>query len=419
MESIFKKYMKGDPVIWAVFIILCGLSIVEMYSASSTLAYKAASYTDPVMKHAMFLGLGILIVFMIQFLKLFQIRILAYVGILISIVLLILVMFKGHSENDATRWISIAGIQFQPSEIAKLSLIILVADFLSRIKNNKTDESLYFRLTIIFTGIVCLLILFENFSTAFLLFMVVFVLMFVGNISLKKLGLIIAALLVVGLLSYGLIKLFPEKTKTPENTSASAEKSKPKLFHRVYTWVGRFEDHFGKDSTETSKYEITDDNLQVQHGKIAIAKGGLLGVFPGNSVERDFLPQAYSDFIYAIIIEETGMAGGIFVILLYLILLFRAGTLATKSPTVFPAIMVIGLSLMLVTQSFMNMAVATSLIPVTGQPLPLISRGGTSIIVTCIYFGLILAITRQLKEDSNKSSAEEKDMVVVDLEELK
>ena len=150
-----------------------------------------------------------------------------------------------------------------------------------------------------------------------------------------------------------------------------------------------------------ARYEINDDNRQVQHGRIAIARGGVFGVFPGNSVERDFLPQAYSDFIYAIILEEMGFVGGLVVILLYMALLFRAGRIATESPTVFPAILMIGLSLMIVLQAFVSMSVATSLGPVTGQPLPLISRGGTSILITCIYFGIILGITNQIKKEKN------------------
>jgi cell division protein FtsW len=407
MESFIKKYLKGDPVIWWVFFFLCAFSVLEMYSASSTLAFKARSYNDPVLKHIMFLSLGIALAITIQFLKFFQIRFLAYLGTIVSIILLVLVMFKGTSANDASRWIEIGGIQFQPSELAKLSMIVLAADFISRIKNQKTDEPVYFKLTLFFLGVICLLILFENLSTAVLLFTVVFIMMYIGNISWKKLALLIASLVLVGGITFAIFKAIPENTSTP------------KLFHRVYTWVNRIDEHFGKDETEEAKYEINDDNLQVQHGKMAVARGGIFGVFPGNSVQRDYLPQAYSDFIYAIIVEETGMVGGIFVILLYLILLYRAGRLATKSPTVFPAVLVIGLSLMLVIQAFINMAVATSLIPVTGQPLPLISRGGTSIVVTCIYFGLILAITRQLKEENEKPVIKEKEIAEVDLDELK
>ncbi len=397
--------MKGDSILWIVFIFMCLVSIIEMYSASSTLAYKAANYTTPVLRHVLFLLTGVGLVFFVQFLKLYQIRIFSYIGLMISVILLIFVMFKGQSANDATRWLSIGGFQFQPSEIAKLSLIIVVADLISRIKNKKTDEWKYFGNILLLLVVICPLILLENFSTAFLLFFVVFVMMFVGNISVFKLGLLATTIVVVGVLAFGAIKTIPKE-------------SMPKMFDRAYTWVGRIERHLNETEGKTAKYEITDENLQVQHGRIAIARGGFFGVFPGNSVERDFLPQAYSDFIYAIILEEIGMIGGIFVILLFLILLFRAGRIATKSSTVFPAILVIGLSLMLVIQAFVNMAVATSLIPVTGQPLPMISRGGTSIIVTCIYFGVILAITRQLKEEQQKTPKIEEKIPVVNLDEL-
>ncbi len=405
MESFLRRYMKGDSILWIVFVFMCLVSIIEMYSASSTLAYKSANYSAPVLRHVLFLLTGVVLVFIVQFLKLYQIRLFSYLGLIISVVLLIFVMLKGQSANDATRWLSIAGFQFQPSELAKLSLIIVVADFISRIKNKKSDESKYFVIILILLGVVCSLILLENFSTAFLLFFVVFVMMFIGNISIIRLGLLAGIIVVVGVLAFGAVKAIPEK-------------SMPKVFDRAYTWVGRIERHFDKTEDKTAKYEITDENLQVQHGSIAIARGGFFGVFPGNSIERDFLPQAYSDFIYAIIIEEIGMFGGIFVILLFLILLFRAGRIATKSPTVFPAILVIGLSLMLVIQAFVNMAVATSLIPVTGQPLPMISRGGTSIIVTCIYFGVILSITRQLKEEQQNTPKSEEKIPVVSLDEL-
>ena len=191
----------------------------------------------------------------------------------------------------------------------------------------------------------------------------------------------------------------------------------------AYTWVARIDRFTSDKGGEEDKYEITDDNRQVQHGRIAIARGGFFGVMPGNSIERDYLPQAYSDFIYAIIVEELGLFGGIFVILLYLILLFRAGRIATESPTVFPAVLVIGLSLMIVIQAFVSMSVATSLGPVTGQPLPLISRGGTSILITCIYFGVIFGITRQIKEDGQPvdetmDEKPEDKIPVVNLEEL-
>jgi cell division protein FtsW len=193
------------------------------------------------------------------------------------------------------------------------------------------------------------------------------------------------------------------------------------MFKRAYTWVARIERHSDKEG-KNNKYVINDKNRQEKYGQIAIARGGLFGVMPGNSVERDYLPQAYSDFIYSIIVEEMGLIGGFFVILLYLILLFRAGKIATNCSSVFPAVLVIGLSLMIVIQTFINMSVATSLIPVTGQPLPLISRGGTSILITCIYFGIILGITRQIKSEQlpvdENFTAQEDTLKVVNLESL-
>lgn len=410
MDSLLKKYLRGDATLWIAFIMLCVVSIIEMYSASSTLAYKAASHTAPMLRHVGFLAGGALIAIIVHLIPYRFIRLLSYVGLMLSVFLLILVQFKGQSENDATRWLVIGGVQFQPSELAKLSVIIVAADFISRIKDPKTDENRYFWSVMIMLGIICPLILIENFSTAGILFGVVFIMMFIGKISLKKLGIIIGGIIVAAIFGYGAVKAIPQD-------------SMPKPLKRAYTWTSRIDKFFVDDEKVEDKYAINDDNLQVQHGKIAIVRGGIFGVMPGNSVERDFLPQAYSDFIYAIIVEETGVFGGVFVMLLYLILLYRAGRIATESPTVFPAVVVIGLSLMIVIQAFVNMAVATSLGPVTGQPLPLISRGGTSILITCIYFGVILGVTRQIKEEGQPEDTEmnakpEEVIPVVNLEEI-
>jgi len=382
METLFKKYLKGDTTLWVVFLALCIVSVIEMYSASSTLAFKAANHAGPVLRHVMFLGGGVIIAFVLHMIPYRFIRICSYLGLLLSIIMLVFVLFKGHSENDAARWLVIGGVQFQPSELAKLSVIIVAADMISRIRDNAKEEWIYFRNTIIMLIITCGLILLENFSTAAILFIVVFMMMFIGRISFKYLGSLAGILLILLVLAFGAVKAIPEH-------------SMPKPFKRAYTWVNRIERHGDKDK-RAEKYVITDKNRQEKYGQIAIARGGIFGVLPGNSVERDYLPQAYSDFIYSIIVEEMGLIGGIVVIILYLILLFRAGRIAMNCSSVFPAILVIGLSLMIVLQTFINMSVATSLIPVTGQPLPLISRGGTSILITCIYFGVILGITRQI-----------------------
>lgn len=410
MDSLLKKYLRGDATLWIVFIMLCVVSIIEMYSASSTLAYKAANHTAPMLRHVSFLAGGALLAIGVHLVPYRYIRLLSYLGLILSVFMLIWVLFKGTSENDATRWLVIGGVQFQPSELAKLSVIIVAADFISRIKNPETDEKKYFWNTMILLAVICPLILLENFSTAVLLFGVVFIMLFIGRVSLKRLGFVAGLLLVLLVVGFTAVKVIPQDKM-------------PAAFDRAYTWTARI-DRFTNDKGETEdKYQITDENRQVQHGRIAIARGGVFGVMPGNSVERDYLPQAYSDFIYAIIVEELGLIGGIFVILLYLILLFRAGRIATTSPTVFPAVLVIGLSLMIVTQAFVSMSVATSLGPVTGQPLPLISRGGTSILITCLYFGIIFGVTRQIKEEGQPVDKEmdekpEDTTPVLNLEEL-
>lgn len=410
MDSLIRKYLRGDTTLWIVFIMLCVVSIIEMYSASSTLAYKAANHTIPVLRHASFLAGGALIAILVHLIPYRYIRLSAYIVLAFSFLMLIVVLFKGHSENDASRWIVIGGFQFQPSEFAKLSVIIVAADFISRIRDSKTDEKKYFWSTLIMLAIICPLILVENFSTAVILFGVVFLMMFIGRVSIKRLLILMGSLILALVLGFGAIKAIPQEKM-------------PKAFDRAYTWIARIDRFSDASDRKDDKYIITDENRQVQHGRIAIARGGIFGVFPGNSVERDYLPQAYSDFIYAIIIEEMGLGGGLVVILLYLILLFRAGRIATQSPTVFPAVLVIGLSLMIVVQAFVSMSVATSLGPVTGQPLPLISRGGTSILITCIYFGIIFGITRQLKEeghpvDNTMDEKPEDNIPVINLEEL-
>lgn len=402
MNEMIKKYLRGDNVLWAVFIGLCIISTIVMYSASSTLAYKAISHTAPMLRHVLFLAGGAVIAFLVHLVPSKYIRIFAYLLLLISLFTLVLVLVKQKAVNDASRWLQIGGFQFQPSELGKLSLIIIAADFIARIKNSAVNERIYFRILMIITGVVVFLIMLENFSTAAILFLIVYIMMYVGKVSWKKLVLLVAVLAGVMVMGYALVKVVPQSKM-------------PGMFDRAYTWVNRIDRFVTEKENPESKYIINDENLQVQHGRIAIARGGFLGVMPGNSVQRDFLPQAYSDFIFAIILEELGLAGGIIVILLYMILLFRAGRIATQSKSVFPAILVIGLSLMIVVQAFVSMAVATSLGPVTGQPLPMISRGGTSILITSIYFGVIFGIARQIKEESaSKKSVGHEPVVIED-----
>jgi cell division protein FtsW len=296
-------------------------------------------------------------------------------------VLLILTPFIGESVNNADRWISIMGFTIQPSEIAKISLMGTIAFLLS--KQNGHNDGILFKWMIGLMIVVCGIIAVDNLSTAVLLFGVCYLLMFIGNVKITRLLKVAGVGIAIILLFVLLLNIIPE----------SWTDSGP--LNRLGTWQNRIT-HFGeaKEMTEEEYFTITDENYQVAHAKIAISNGGVFGVFPGNSTERDFLPQAYSDFIYAIIIEEMGLLGGMFVLLLYLVILIRGGIIARKTEKLFPKYLVMGSALMLSIQAFINMAVAVNLIPVTGQPLPLISRGGTSTLITCAYFGLILSADR-------------------------
>lgn len=387
MGNLFTKYLKGDTTIWIVFIILCVFSSIELYSASSTLAFKAANHTAPMLQHVSFLAFGALLAYFVHLVPYKYVRILAYLGLIVSFFLLIYVLVRGESANEASRWIRIMGVQFQPSEIAKLSLIIVIADFISRIRTNPGYEKKYFIWILAVSGVIIGLIFLENFSTAAILGLVVFFMMFIGQISLKKLGGIMGAIVAVLLVGYLAVNIIPEEKM-------------PGAFHRAYTWVARVERSV--QETDENKYVMKDENLQVQHGRIAVARGGFFGVMPGNSVERDYLPHAYDDFIYAIIVEEMGLAGGIFVMFLFLVLLFRTGQIATVCKSTFPAMLVTGLGLLITLQATVNMFVGSGFGLVTGQPLPLISRGGTSILVTCIYFGIILGVIREIKSENDK-----------------
>lgn len=403
MEGIFRKYLKGDTTIWLVFIILCVFSIIELYSASSTLAFKAANHTAPMLQHVAFLIAGAFFAFLVHLIPYKYIRLLAYPGLALSLILLIYVQFKGQSANEAARWIRIFGIQFQPSELAKLSLVIVAADLISRIRSAPKEENKYFYWLIGSTVVICGLILIENFSTAAILGSVIFFMMFIGQISWKKLVTILGIALASLFIGFILVKTVPEK-------------SMPKAFERAYTWVNRVERKSAEKDAD--KYVINDKNLQVQHGRIAVARGGIFGVFPGNSVERDFLPHAYDDFIFAIIVEEMGLLGGIFVMFLYLVLLFRTGQIATVCEKNFPAMVVTGLGLIITLQATVNMIVGSGFGLVTGQPLPLISRGGTSIIISCIYFGIILGVIREIKAEKVTPQSPEKEVEEIKIEEL-
>ncbi|MDR1517009.1 MAG: FtsW/RodA/SpoVE family cell cycle protein [Dysgonamonadaceae bacterium] len=395
-SSKFIKIFKGDKVVWAVFLALCVISLVEIFSATSTIVYKYQNQWAPILRHGMFLMGGVGVILLIHNVPYRYFSSLFFV-LFVSIILLILTPIIGATINGSERFISVFGLfTIQPSEIAKISLMGTIAYLLSR--QNGINDGTLFKWMIGLMVVVCGIIAMDNLSTAVLLFVVCFMLMFIGGVKLLRL----AKVSVVGV---GLVIVLVLALKfIPESAFEKGPLS------RFGTWQARIERFFGGTnlSDEADEFTITDENYQVAHAKIAIANGGVLGKFPGNSTERDFLPQAYSDFIYAIIIEEMGIIGGIFVLLLYIIILIRSGIIAKKIGRLFPKYLVLGSAMMLSFQAFINMAVAVHLIPVTGQPLPLISRGGTSTLITCAYFGLILSADRfGSAKKKNKRGGEE------------
>ncbi|GAB6010722.1 FtsW/RodA/SpoVE family cell cycle protein [Viscerimonas tarda] len=391
--DFFSKTFRGDKTIWCIFAALCFISLLEIFSATSTIVYKQQDQWGPILRHATFLLIGFGGVMFLQ-----RIPTRYFSGLILilplSWILLGLTFVMGENVNGAQRWLGVGAFSFQPSEIAKIAAIGFVAFFLSKV--NAENEKKMFKIMIIGVVITCMIIFSENLSTAILLFMVCFLMMFIGQISWRRLGAIVLVGSLAGLLLVGTLKIMP------------ADVIKNYFPDRFETWKNRIDRH--TDASELNaaggnveEYNI-EDNFQVTHAKIAIANGGIIGL-PGSGAERDFLPQAYSDFIFAIILEEMGLAGGLFVLLLYLALMFRVGILANKCKKLFPKYLLLGAGLILTIQALINMAVAVNLMPVTGQPLPLISRGGSSTVMTCIYFGIILACSN-FKEEEHEDADE-------------
>ncbi len=374
----------GDRVIWVVYFFLCIISLVEVYSAASTLSYKSGHFWDPLVKQAVFLGAGTLLVILIHRIPCRMFKIIPVLGIPITLFLLIVTLLSGGMTNDAARWIQLGPIQFQPSELAKGTVIITTALLLGRMQEEQGANKRAFKWILTLTCIFCALIVTENLSTAALLFGVVVLMMFVGRVPLIQLGKLFGGLALLGVALSFAIYLSP---KVP-------------MLHRLETWKERIETHFGGDEKgeeDPMAYDI-DKGAQVAHANIAIATCNYVGRMPGNSVQRDFLSQAFSDFIFAVIIEEMGLWGAFGVVFLYVILLFRAGRIASRCERNFPPFLIMGLTLLLVSQAMLNMMVAVGLFPVTGQPLPLISRGGTSTLINCAYIGMILSVSRYARQ---------------------
>jgi len=373
MPTILKKYFKGDPVIWAVVFLLSVFSLLAVYSSTGSLAYKyqGGNTSYYILKHATILAMGILIIYITHLIPYKYFSRISQLLIVVSIILLVLTLIFGVTLNQSKRFLFVPGISltFQPSDIAKLAIIMYTARLLGKHQDNIKDFKKVFRPLIIPLIIVCMLVLPSNLSTSCLIFATVFILMFIGRVYMKYL-LVSILIIVIFIGSFIGIALSNDWEG------------------RIGTWKARIERFLHPDEQE---------DYQVTQAKVAIVSGGLVNLRPGKSIQRNFLPHPYSDFIYAIIIEEYGLTGGLAVLVLYLYLLFRAAVLVRKSMRTFPAFLAIGLAIMISFQALINMAVVVNLLPVTGQPLPMISMGGSSLLFTCVSFGIILSVSRGIR----------------------
>jgi len=374
--------LRGDRTIWLIVGILTLLSMMVVYSATGTLAYKARGGNTEyfLLKHGALALFGLYVMYLAHRIPHRYFSRMAQVGLWISIPLLVYTLVKGTSLNEASRWITIPIINqtFQSSDLAKLALIMYLARVLAKRQDDIKNFQQAFLPAIVPVGLVCMLIAPANLSTAMMVFFTSLMVMFIGRISLRQIGL----MLVVGSLVLSTFVFVSYQSG----------------WFRAKTWVSRVENFL---APTTEQPEV----FQTQQAKIAIATGGLIGKGPGNSTQRNFLPHPYSDFIYATVIEEYGLVGGAFVMLLYLGLLYRVTRIVIKAPQAFGALLAMGLAISLVIQAVVNMAVAVNLFPVTGQTLPLLSMGGTSIIFTSLAFGIILSVSREIESEENETDS--------------
>jgi len=385
---------RGDKVIWALVILLALMSLLAVYSATGSLAYKNYKGNTEIylFKQVAFIIVGVLVVYFAHLVNYTVYARVATILFLLCIPLLIYTLFFGVRMNEGSRWIRLPLINMtmQTSDLAKLALFMYLARLLSRKQDVIKDFKKGFLPVMAPVAITCMLIAPANLSTALLLGASCMMLLFIGRARTKHI-LLVAGVALIPIMF--LIIAAVTRHKSGEQETAAVTKSSSGLFGRVDTWIGRVENFIygGKEAND-------DDMYQVNQAKMAIAKGGLLGVGPGHSTMRDYLPQAYNDFIFAIIIEEYGFAGGMFIVFVYLVFLYRCIRIFKRCPYAFGAFLALGLSFTLAIQAIANMAVTVNLFPVTGVTLPLVSMGGSSFIFTCLAIGIILSVARNVEK---------------------
>jgi len=379
---------KGDKVIWGVVLVLSFISLLAVYSSTGTLAFnKSKDSSYYLMKHLMVLALGLLIIYgvhKVNYTKFVRIAIVLY---LLSLPLLIYTLFFGATLNEGSRWIKlpVINVTFQTSDLAKLALFMFLARILSMKQNVIKDFKKGFIPVLLPVLVTCALIAPANLSTALMLGFTCCILFFIGRVQVKHI-LLLAFAGIIGVTGLFLI-------------------SKATGFGRAATWEQRIKDFAGRDEGKDGKKK--EDVFQVQQAKIAIANGGLTGRGPGQSLQRNFLPHPYSDFIYSIIVEEYGLVGGALVVILYLLFLWRSIQIFRRCPYAFGAFLAVGLSITLVFQAMLNMAVNVHLVPVTGLTLPLVSMVGSSIWFTSIAIGVVLSVSKYVDENEGKKKINE------------
>lgn len=383
IQYLFSR-VRGDRYIWLVVFVLSVFSILAVYSSTETLAYRSAGGNTEyyLVKHSVILLFGIVLMYLSHLIPYKYYSRIAQILLWLSVPALLYTMFLAPEVNDASRWITlpVINLTFQTSDLARFALIMYTARVLSK-KQDKVDSFKEAFIPVILPiAIICALILPENLSTASVLFFTCIVLMFVGRVKFKYILLTIGAGIVLIGVIIALAYAFPH-------------------VGRMGTWKARV-DSFVDGGT-------ADDTYQVDQAKIAIAKGGIFGVGPGNSTQKDFLPYPYADFIFATILEEYGLLGGLFVIFLYLVFLYRCIKIVVKAPTSFGALLAVGLGLCLCIQAFINMGVAVHLLPTTGLTLPLVSMGGTSLWFTSLSIGIILSVSREIEKDDEEEEVAE------------
>lgn len=422
MGNITKIRLKGDGVIWFIFFCLCVISVVEVYSATSTLSFKNGQYWAPALGHVKFILAGFILTIVTMMIPCKYFKPLSVTLYFLSLVLLVLVLLVGKSTNDAARWFSIMGVRFQPSELVKGAMVMVMAMVISAKQTEGMIHRSAFRLLLGIMAGPVVLIFTENLSTAVLICIVGMMMMWIGKVPFRQwrwlmfAGIALVAVVLIGVMTLGDAERAEREALEKKESQRQLNDVKPKkdvtfaekILHRADAWKTRLVKFSDKSEIAPEDVDL-DEDAQTSHAMIAYASSNVIGRMPGNSIERDFLPQAYSDFIYAIIYEELGIVGASLVCFLYVVLLFRCLDIAKRCVNIYPALVIMGIALLMVTQAMFNMAVAVGFLPVTGQTLPLVSRGGTSMLVNCVNMGIILSVSwsaQKVKKGEGKNAAQ-------------